>query len=285
MGQDTWTIGRLLAWLPAYFEKVYPAATRLDAEVLLAHVVGKDRLYLYTHYEHPLTKGELATLRGYIERRVAGESVAVILGEKEFMGLPFCVTKDVLVPRPDTEVLVETVLSLRGDEPLRLADIGTGSGAIAVSLLSQRPNWRGVAADISAAALSVAKDNAERNEVLERLELRRGDLLAPLTEPVDVLVSNPPYIPTGAIPTLAAEVRAEPMTALDGGKDGLAFYRRLTAEALTKVVPGGLIAVEIGYEQGRAVSELVRAQDAYTEPQIVLDYGGRQRVVYWEVKA
>lgn len=285
MGQDTWTIGRLLAWLPAYFEKVYPAATRLDAEVLLAHVVGKDRLYLYTHYEHPLTKGELATLRGYIERRVAGESVAVILGEKEFMGLPFCVTKDVLVPRPDTEVLVETVLSLRGDEPLRLADIGTGSGAIAVSLLRQRPNWRGVAADISAAALSVAKDNAERNEVLERLELRRGDLLAPLTEPVDVLVSNPPYIPTGAIPTLAAEVRAEPMTALDGGKDGLAFYRRLTSEALTKVVPGGLIAVEIGYEQGRAVSELVRAQDAYTEPQIVLDYGGRQRVVYWEVKA
>lgn len=284
MGQDTWTIGRLLAWLPAYFEKVYPAATRLDAEVMLAHVVGKDRLYLYTHYEHPLTKGELATLRGYIERRVAGESVAVILGEKEFMGLPFCVTKDVLVPRPDTEVLVETVLSLRGDEPLCLADIGTGSGAIAVSLLSQRPNWRGVAADISAAALAVAKDNAERNEVLERLELRRGDLLAPLTEPVDVLVSNPPYIPTGAIPTLAAEVRAEPMTALDGGKDGLAFYRRLISEALTKVVPGGLIAVEIGYEQGRAVSELVRAQDAYTEPQIVLDYGGRQRVVYWEVK-
>lgn len=281
-----WDLRGMLQWLTGYLQDKRIADARLEAELLLAQAVGQDRLYLYTHYDQPLTPAELAQLKSWLLRRVAGESVAVIFGEKEFMGLSFHVTGDVLVPRGDTEVWVAEVLARRDDEPRRVLDIGTGSGAVLGSLLHYRPHWQGVAVDISTSALSVAAQNFATLGLEARVETRESDLCAALAgERFDLLVSNPPYIPTAAIPTLAAEVRREPMVALDGGTDGLDVIRRLIAQSADCVVPGGLCAVEIGYEQGRAVEALVRNDGRYTSPAICRDLGGHDRAVLWEVKA
>ncbi len=281
-----WDLRSMLQWMTGYLQEKRIADARLEAELLLAQAVGQDRLYLYTHYDQPLTPAELARLKSWLLRRVAGESAAVIFGEKEFMGLPFHVTSDVLVPRGDTEVWVAEVLARRGEQPQRVLDVGTGSGAILGSLLHYRANWQGVAVDISPAALGVAAENFDALGVASRIELRESDLFAALAgETFDILVSNPPYIPTGAIPTLAAEVQNEPHTALDGGTDGLDVMRRLVAQAAEYVVAGGLCAVEIGYEQGRAVEALVQADGRYTAPVICRDLSGHDRAVLWEVKA
>ncbi len=265
-----WDLRSMLQWMTGYLQEKRIADARLEAELLLAQAVGQDRLYLYTHYDQPLTPAELARLKSWLLRRVAGESAA----------------SDVLVPRGDTEVWVAEVLARRGEQPQRVLDVGTGSGAILGSLLHYRANWQGVAVDISPAALGVAAENFDALGVASRIELRESDLCAALAgETFDILVSNPPYIPTGAIPTLAAEVQNEPHTALDGGTDGLDVMRRLVAQAAEYVVAGGLCAVEIGYEQGRAVEALVQADGRYTVPVICRDLSGHDRAVLWEVKA
>ncbi|WP_459540314.1 peptide chain release factor N(5)-glutamine methyltransferase [Negativicoccus succinicivorans] len=283
MANELWTIGRMLQWLVAYFTKHEIETPRLDADLLVAEVLDVNRLYLYTHFERPIEASELARLKTYIQRRIEGYSVAAIVGKKEFMRLPFVVTKDVLIPRPATETLVETVLEHCGETPLRVLDIGTGSGAIILSLLHYRPQWTGIACDISAAALAVARQNAARLEVSDRVEIIESDLFHSLADQTfDIIVSNPPYIPNGEIEGLAPEVRNEPMTALRGGEDGLAIYRRMIPAMVPHLRKGALCAVEIGAEQGAAVSALVREVNAFSEPAVRQDLQNLDRVVWWK---
>lgn len=279
--QELWTIGRILKWTEQYFKGKGIESPRLDAEVLLSHILGRERIYLYVHFDEPLEPAELARYREAIKQRVQRVPVAYIIGEKEFMGLTFKVTADTLVPRPDTEILVQAAverLRARGETP-RFADIGTGSGAICLSILHFLPKAQADTVDISPAARAVAEENAAALEVADRVTFHTGDLLAPLAgQCYDAILSNPPYIPDGDIAALAPEVRLkEPRTALAGGKDGLDFYRRLTADAPAHLKDGGFLAVEVGIDQAAPVAAL--AVPAFSHTEILKDYAGIERVV------
>lgn len=279
--QELWTIGRILKWTEQYFKQKNIESPRLDAEVLLSHILGRERIYLYVHFDEPLEPAELARYREAIKQRVQRVPVAYIIGEKEFMGLTFKVTEDTLVPRPDTEILVQAAierLRARGDAP-RFADIGTGTGAICLSVLHFLPKAQADTVDISPAARAVAEENAAALEVADRVTFHTGDLLAPLAgQCYDAILSNPPYIPDGDIAALAPEVRLkEPRTALAGGKDGLDFYRRLTADAPAHLKDGGFLAVEVGIHQAAPVAAL--AVPAFSHTEILKDYAGIERVV------
>ena len=279
--QELWTIGRILKWTEQYFKEKDIESPRLDAEVLLSHILGRERIYLYVHFDEPLEPTELARYREAIKQRVQRVPVAYIIGEKEFMGLTFKVTADTLVPRPDTEILVQAAverLRARGETP-RFADIGTGSGAICLSVLHFLPKAQADTVDISPAARAVAEENAAALEVADRVTFHTGDLLAPLAgQCYDAILSNPPYIPDGDIAALAPEVRLkEPRTALAGGKDGLDFYRRLTADAPAHLKDGGFLAVEVGIHQAAPVAAL--AVPAFSRTEILKDYAGIERVV------
>ena len=279
--QELWTIGRILKWTEQYFNEKGIESPRLDAEVLLSHILGRERIYLYVHFDEPLEPTELARYREAIKQRVQRVPVAYIIGEKEFMGLTFKVTADTLVPRPDTEILVQAAverLRARGETP-RFADIGTGSGAICLSILHFLPKAQADTVDISPAARAVAEENAAALEVADRVTFHTGDLLAPLAgQCYDAILSNPPYIPDGDIAALAPEVRLkEPRTALAGGKDGLDFYRRLTADAPAHLKDGGFLAVEVGIHQAAPVATL--AVPAFSRTEILKDYAGIERVV------
>ena len=282
---ELWTIGKILEWTKGFFNDKGIDNPRLDAEVLLAAVLEQSRMYLYVHYDQPLNPEELATFRELVKRRAQREPVAYLLERREFFGHTFKVTKSVLVPQPDTEVLVEHALAQLKEQgenvPLRIADIGTGSGAIILSLLAALPAANGVAVDISPEALAVAQENAANLGVAERMQFRQGDLCAPLAgeELFDAIVSNPPYIPHDAIPTLAPEVRHEPLLALDGGKDGLDFYRRLVNEAAPCLKSGGFLAVEIGAGEGNAVIALAKENPAWGEARSMKDLAGLDRVI------
>lgn len=279
--QELWTIGRILKWTEQYFKGKGIESPRLDAEVLLSHILGRERIYLYVHFDEPLEPAELARYREAIKQRVQRVPVAYIIGEKEFMGLTFKVTADTLVPRPDTEILVQAAverLRARGDAP-RFADIGTGSGAICLSVLHFLPKAQADTVDISPAARAVAEENAAALGASDRVTFHTGDLLAPLAgQCYDAILSNPPYIPDGDIAALAPEVRLkEPRTALAGGKDGLDFYRRFTADAPAHLKDGGFLAVEVGIHQAAPVAAL--AVPAFSRTEILKDYAGIERVV------
>ena len=279
--QELWTIGRILKWTEQYFKEKGIESPRLDAEVLLSHILGRERIYLYVHFDEPLEPAELARYREAIKQRVQRVPVAYIIGEKEFMGLTFKVTADTLVPRPDTEILVQAAverLRARGETP-RFADIGTGSGAICLSILHFLPKAQADTVDISPAARAVAEENAAALGASDRVTFHTGDLLAPLAgQCYDAILSNPPYIPDGDIAALAPEVRLkEPRTALAGGKDGLDFYRRLTADAPAHLKDGGFLAVEVGIHQAAPVAAL--AVPSFSRTEILKDYAGIERVV------
>ncbi|BBB91497.1 MAG TPA: peptide chain release factor N(5)-glutamine methyltransferase [Methylomusa anaerophila] len=280
----SWNIGLILNWTRQYFSEKGVENPRLDAEVLLSHILGRDRLYLYTHFDQPLTASELAAYREMVKKRAKRAPVAYITGRKEFMGLEFAVSPAVLIPRPDTEILVEAVLSrLQKLTKPEIADLGTGSGAIIVSLLAVIPSACGVAVDLSPEALAVAGENARRHQVEERLTLCCGDLISPLTgRKFDALISNPPYIPTAAIAGLSPEVRQEPRVALDGGEDGLIFYRCIVAKGAQYLKPGGFIAVEVGMGQARPVAALAAAETRLTVAEVIKDYSGIERVVVFQ---
>ena len=229
-GSTIWTIKKLLLWTTHYFQEHHLDSPRLDAELLLAHVLHKQRIYLYTDFDLIVEPSELSLYREYIKKRVSGVSTAAIIGEKEFMGLTFKVNEDVLIPRPDTETWLEKVIQYhRNEQGLYVADLGTGSGAILLSLLYYCKEDTGVGVDISEKALAVAEENGKTLKMDDRVTWRRGDYLTALEEGelFDGILTNPPYIPTGDIRGLAEEVRHEPMTALDGGRDGLDFYLKL----------------------------------------------------------
>jgi release factor glutamine methyltransferase len=277
---SVWTIGEILQWTKQYFSGKGVDNPRLDAEVLLSHILHRDRLYLYVHYDQPLAPDELIAFRECVRKRAARIPVAYIIGEKEFFGLTFTVSPDVLVPRPETELLVETVLQrLQNKSAPRILDLGTGSGAIAISLLSRLPDATAVAVDISPAALAVARENAKRYDLEGRLELRQGDFWQPAAGMMfDAIVSNPPYIPANEIASLAPEVGREPVLALDGGKDGLDYYRRLLKEGHTYTSPNGIMAFEIGISQAAAIRSLAE-QSQFAIQEILSDYAGIERVV------
>lgn len=291
MNDKIWTIGRILKWTEQYFKDKGIESPRLDAEVLLAHVLEKQRIYLYVHFDEPLQPGELAAYREMIKKRVMRVPVAQILGEKEFMGLTFKVTADTLVPRPDTEILVQAAVdrlrAMAGEEPLRFADIGTGSGAICLSVLHYLAGTVADTVDISPAARAVAEENAASLGLADRVTFHTGDLLQPLSGMVFVaILSNPPYIPEADIAKLAPEVRLkEPHTALSGGQDGLDFYRRLANEAPAMLVPGGFTAFEVGIHQAGDVADLLKANPLIDRTEILPDYAGIDRVVVgWRKK-
>lgn len=280
-GSEIWTIKKLIQWTAGYFRNHGVEEARLDAELLLGYVLGKPRIYLYTNYDQIMNKEELARYRELIRRRAAGYCTAVLIGEKEFMGIPFRVNEHVLVPRPDTEAWLEKVIQrFRNLPDISVLDLGTGSGALAVSFLYYCKEARGVAVDISEEALGTAKTNGERAGISDRVEFRRGDFLDALREDeqFDVILSNPPYIPSGDIDGLAEEVRREPRIALDGGPDGLKFYRALGEKAARFLRPGGLIAAEVGIGQAETVRAFFE-NGGLTDIEIIPDYGGVDRAV------
>ncbi|MDY6269003.1 MAG: peptide chain release factor N(5)-glutamine methyltransferase [Selenomonadaceae bacterium] len=290
---EIWTIGRILKWTENFFKEKDIESPRLDAEVLLGHVLEKERIYLYAHFDEPLQPKELDAYREAIKQRIRRVPVAYIIGQREFMGLTFHVTEDTLVPRPDTEILVQAAIErLKKMDGKRFADIGTGTGAICLSVLHYLPQATADTVDISEAARSVAEENAKALDVADRVTFYTGDLLAPLSEaakgaadeevqtPYDAILSNPPYIPDKDIEGLAPEVRCkEPRTALAGGADGLDFYRRLVADSPALLKDDGFLAVEVGIHQAQVVAQMAIESGAFARTEILKDYGGIERVV------
>ena len=256
-------------------------------------MLEKERIYLYVHFDEPLQPQELADYREAIKQRIRRVPVAYIIGKREFMGLTFHVTEDTLVPRPDTEILVQAAIErLKKMDGKRFADIGTGTGAICLSVLHYLPQATADTVDISEAARSVAEENAKALDVADRVTFYTGDLLAPLSEaakgaadeevqtPYDAILSNPPYIPDKDIEGLAPEVRCkEPRTALAGGADGLDFYRRLVADSPALLKDDGFLAVEVGIHQAQAVAKMAAQSGSFVRTEIIKDYGGIERVV------
>lgn len=275
------TLLELLRLATGYLQEKGVEQPRLDAEVLLAHVLGTERIMLYVHHDRPLQPAEVAAYRTLIAARGRREPVAYLTGEKEFHALSFQVNRSVLIPRPETEHLVAVARSFAGEGAVCALEVGTGSGAVAVALAHQCPRVHLVATDLSAEALEVARANAERHGVLDRIEFVQGDLWAgrkPLAD-LDLILSNPPYLTADEMAGLLPEVRYEPALALDGGPDGLDVIRRLIQQAWAYLRPGGLLAFEIGPAQAEACRHLIRAAGRYGEARLTLDHTGHPRVV------
>jgi release factor glutamine methyltransferase len=252
-------------------------APHLETEVLLAHVLGSSRTSVLAHPERILTPSQRSRYQRLVRRRASGYPLPYLTGRVEFYGLEFEVTPEVLIPRPDTETLVDLALARR---PATVVDVGTGSGCIAVSLALYLAEPIVYAIEISPAALAVARRNAERHGVTGRVRLMVGDVLNPRPGPVDLVVSNPPYIPTGQCASLPASVRDhEPRLALDGGLDGLALIQRLLTQAPAVLRPGGGLLIEIGADQGEAVTHLARTYFPWATVRVHPDLAGRDRVL------
>ncbi len=279
----SWTTAAVLDWTTKRFAEAGIDAARLEAQVLLAHALGCTRVQLYTGFDRPLDEDELARARGLIKRRLAGEPVAYLVGTQEFWSLSFAVDERVLVPRHDTETVIQVVLDQVGERqaPWRVLDVCTGSGVLAVTLARELAAARVVATELSPAAAEVARANAARLGVADRVEVREGDLLASVAgEVFDVVVANPPYIATAVIATLDREVQREPRQALDGGVDGLDLLRRLVVAAPDHVAPGGLLVLEHGHDQGEAVRALCDATGGFAPAATVRDLGKQPRVTW-----
>jgi release factor glutamine methyltransferase len=280
---EVWTIRRVLAWATEDFRKRGLPSPRLDAELLAAHALGTSRVALYMDLERPLDDEERASLRALVGRRRAHEPVAYIVGYRDFYKHRFAVRSGVLVPRPETETLVEAALELLPkDAPSRALDLGVGSGIVGLSLLLERPQLTLVGVDVSDVALEVTSENAASLGVEARLDLRKGDLFAEVArdERFHVIVSNPPYIPRAEIEALAPDVREhEPRLALDGGEDGLALHTRIALEAASHLLSSGALLVEVGDHQADAVMTLHRETGAYATTQSRADLGAMARVV------
>jgi release factor glutamine methyltransferase len=286
---EAWTVRRILEWTAGYFTRKGIDAPRLSAELLLAHVLSAPRIKLYTEYERPLSEGVLSKMRSLVQRAGEEEPVAYLTGRAHFFSLEFEVTRDVLIPRPDTETLVENVLQTARHQPglesPRVIDLCTGSGCIAAAIAHHLKSATVLAIDISSAAVEVARRNVERLGLGGRVTVEQGDLFEPLSrivdvQPFDLIVSNPPYIRTGELETLDRSVRDyEPVQALDGGLDGLNLHRRILREAPQRLNPGGRVYLEIAFDQGELALEMARGFEGFGEPKILKDFGGRDRVL------
>ena len=272
------TVQKILSQAILKLEQAEIETPRLEAEILLAFVLNCQRLKLYTESEKILSVDEVRRFENLITQRTKKIPVAYLTGSKEFFVLNFFVNENVLIPRPDTEILTQLVIENIDGEKI-FADLGTGSGAIAISVLKFVKNATAFAVDISENALEVAKFNAEKFGVPDRINFFCGNLFEPLAgKKFNAIVSNPPYIPTAEIKNLQAEVKTEPVTALDGGVDGLNFYRKIISDAPNFLFSGGFLAVEIGINQAQAVKKIF-AENNFGEVEIFQDLAGLDRVV------
>jgi len=284
-----WTIGTLLKWTQDYFASKNIESARIDAEILLAYLLQKERIYLYVHFDEPLQEEELTAFRELVKKRALREPVAYIIGKKEFMGMTFIVNKNVLVPRPETEHLVEAVSErLPTNKNNVIADIGTGSGAIAISLAKMCPDIKVYAVDISEQALIVARENASVLQA-DNIEFCQGDLLTPLSglekNSLQAIVSNPPYIPQSDMADLEPDVREyEPHNALTDDNDGFDFYRRLLGESQALLREDGFLACEIGIGQAEEIKKIAQ-QNNWGSCEIIKDLANIERVmILWKQK-
>jgi release factor glutamine methyltransferase len=289
-GGERWTVRRILEWTAAFFTRKEVDSPRLSAELLLSHVLGVPRIKLYTDYDRPLDEPDLKSYRELVRRAGEHEPIAYLTGRAHFFNLEFEVTRDVLIPRPDTETLVENVLQTAriqpGMESPRVLDLCTGSGCVAAALAKNLKASTVVATDVSPAAAAVARRNMERLGVAERVTVEEGDLYEPLSrmaadaQPFHVITANPPYVPTSQIERLDRNVRDyEPVQALDGGLDGLTLHRRILEGAADRLLPGGRIYLEIGYDQGDAAREMAALNEELTEVRVLKDHTGNDRVL------
>lgn len=286
---QTWTVKRLLEWTAAFFTRKQVDPARLSAELLLAHVLKVPRIKLYTDYERPVGENDLAEFRELVRRASEQEPIAYLTGKAHFFNLEFNITRDVLIPRPDTETLVENVLQLArrssGFEAPRVLDLCSGSGCVAAAIAHHHKNATVVATEISPSAIEVARRNIERLGLADRVTLLLGDLFEPLAQavdqhPFDLIVSNPPYIATAEVEKLDRSVRDyEPRLALDGGPDGLYIHRRIFREAGARLRGGGRIFLEIAFDQGQAIRALAAEHSQFQQVQILKDHAGNDRVL------
>ena len=263
----------------SYLEKRGVESARLNAEHLLAHVLGMpQRIELYLQFERPLSESERAPLRELVKRRSEGVPLQHLLGEVEFCGRLFNCDARALIPRPETELLVELVLK-ESAAATSILDVATGSGVIGLSLALSRPDVAVTLCDISPEALSLANVNALRHGIADKVARKESDLLDAVEGIFDVIVSNPPYIPTSDISTLSREVKNDPVLALDGGADGLRIVERLVKDALARITPGGLLALEIGHDQALRVVEILKTHN-FRDIVVHRDYQGVERFVF-----
>lgn len=284
---EAWTIGRLLQWTTDYLKQRGADSPRLDAEVLLAHALGCQRIQLYTAFGDEPAEDVRKAFRELVRRRAEGTPVAYLVGRREFYSLSFRVTPDVLIPRPETEFLVIRLLDLAelqspAGEAWQIADVGTGSGIIAVCAAKRLENCRVTALDISSAALEVARSNAAEHGVESRIEFIESDLLsaAPAEQRFDFIVSNPPYIAENEMARLSRDVRDyEPRGALVAGPKGTEVIERLIPQAAERLVPGGWLLIEISPQIDTAVRELIAADGRFEPHPTIKDLAGHARVV------
>lgn len=294
---NEWTVRKVLEWTTGHLKKHGSDTPRLDAEILLAHARGCQRIQLYTAYDETLTDAIRAKMRELVQRRAQAEPVAYLVGHREFFSLDFRVTKDVLIPRPDTETLVIEIIegikqlaakrTESGDtSPIRIIDLCTGSGCVAVSVAKRsqmsKLNVHVTATDLSAAALAIATENATKHGVQDLITFAEGDLFAAISPDsrFDIVASNPPYIPTAEIATLDAEVaKHEPMLALDGGASGFVVMDRLIAAAPDYAAPNALFLMELSPEQADTATEKLTAAGKYKDVTVCRDLAARPRVM------
>ncbi|MFN0055103.1 MAG: peptide chain release factor N(5)-glutamine methyltransferase [Planctomycetales bacterium] len=297
---DVWTVGRIIEWTTQHLRKSGSDTPRLEAEILLAQARGCPRIQLYVDFALPVSDAHRATMRDLVQRRARAEPVAYLVGHREFFGLDFLVNPDVLIPRPETETLVMELIALarrtaspdhsgpagepkvQAPRPLKILDLGTGSGCIAVASAAHLPQATVTAIDISPQALVMARQNASRHGVEDRLQFLEGDLFGPLGNETqfDLIASNPPYVSDSDMETLPADVRQhEPHLALRAGPRGLDVIERVVQGAPARLSPGGALLLEISPEQAAAVTELIAGQPPFAPPRILKDSAGRQRVV------
>lgn len=281
---ELWTIGRLLEWTTEFFRGKHPDSPRLDAELLLGHILGCKRIDLYTMYDAEVGDADRARFRELVRRRAAGCPVAYLVGEREFYSLGFIVRPGVLIPRPETERLVEEAIAFaRTSTVHRFLDLGAGSGAIAVALAREIPEARGVAVDLSPDALAVAAENARRHSVSDRVDFRKSNLFEDLAGEAsfDLIVSNPPYVAEEEWAGLPSSVRDyEPRLALDGGPMGLGVLRRIVAECADYLRPRGRLLLEIGADQEDAARALFDAAPGLRLGPTIRDYANLPRVLF-----
>ena len=282
-----WTIIKLLNWATSYFKSHDIEGPRTSAELLLAHVLGVKRIDLYLRYDQPLLGDELSRFKALIKRRLDREPVAYIVGQKGFGSIDLAVTDDVLIPRPETECLVEVALEMLSNEsttiPKRILELGTGSGAVILALANQHPGAFYFASDVSPKAVGIARMNARRLRLEDNIHFFCGNWLSPLgpeSDYFDMILSNPPYIKSADMDKLQPEINIyEPAIALDGGGDGLYCVRRIVNQAFGYLKPGGALMLEIGHDQKEDVHTIMRECGRYDNFFCTKDYQGHDRVI------
>lgn len=281
MSTETWTLGRLLQWTTTFLSDKQADSPRLDAEVLLAHILNVPRIALYTRFDEVASDETRARYRQLVKQRVEGMPVAYLVGFKEFYNLRFAVTPAVLIPRPETELVVmEAIRLAKTISTPRVVDVGTGSGVMAVTMARFVPAANVTAIDLSPDALAIAQQNAQTLGVASRIRFLQGDLLTPVAgEMFDLVMSNPPYIPSEVMSTLSESVKKyEPQLALDGGPGGLQVIEKLANQAHGHLKPGGYLILEIGYDQGKTVPSLLQ-KIGYQAVNVQIDHAGHLRIV------